>query len=159
SKVLNVNLSEKRAVNYIQSTNPFDIGQGWNVFDPPGDGFGKFQRSVQGVDQQAARRRIDRWVVCADDDFFFAVTVDIADDWRCRQERIRIRWPAGMVDEFDAVPISIGDLVRMVEAEDVDVVVVVGIDGNEGRGVEPAEIVRDVDVRKPASPENRAVVV
>jgi len=35
----------------------------------------------------------------------------------------------------------------MIETENVDVVVVIGIDGNERGAVEPAEIVCDVDVR------------
>src|ERR1051326_3085107 len=129
------------------------------MFEPTHYGNGEFQRSIESIDQETADRRIERGIVGADDDFLLAIAVHIADDWRRREKRIEVLRPAGMINQFSSIPIAKSDLIGVVEAEHVDVVIVIGIYGNEARAVEPAEVVGDIDVRQPSPPQNCAIVI
>ena len=159
SKVLHIDLTEQRAIDHIEAANALDVGQGGNMFDAAHDRDGLLERAVERVDEEIPDGGADGRIVSADDNFLRAIAIHITHDGRRRDKGIKILGPTRPVHKFHAVPIAEGDFVRMIEAEDVNMVVVVGIDGDEAGAIEPAKIVCDVHMRQPATPQNRAVVI
>src|SRR3954463_10575817 len=110
--------------------------------------------TVERKDLQSTIRGDIRWMICANNDFFLSVPIDVADHgWR-RNVGEKVFWPAGSIDEFRAVPPAETDFIPVREAEDINVIVVIGIDRNHYGAVQPAIIVDEIRARFPLAPKN-----
>src|SRR4051812_30766339 len=115
--------------------------------------------TVERKDLKSTIRGDIRWMICANNDFFLSVPIDVANHGWSGNVGEKVFRPAGSIDEFHAVPPAETDFIPVREAEDINMIVVIGVDGNHDGAVQPAIIVDKIRARSPLAPKKSAIIV
>ncbi len=158
-KILDVHPPIQRPVNHIHRPVPIHIRDRRNVFQPARNRQNQLLRPIQRKNMQVPVRRIRPRIIRPNDNFFLAISINVARHRRRRQARRKIFRPPGPVHQFDSIPCPERDGRGLRERQHIHLVVMVRVHRNHARAVEPPMRRWMGNRRQPFPPKDRPIVV